>query len=177
MYLVWLLLLLLVLALSWCLTLFSLPGNWLIVLAAAVYASLTISDGEPEIGWVTVAVLAGLATAGEVLEFAAGAFGTSRAGGSKRGALLAIAGAVIGSGVGAMVGLPIPVVGSIVGVLLFASLGAMTGAIVGESWKGRTLDESIEVGQAAFWARLAGTLAKIGIGTAMVLVAALAAVL
>ena len=177
MHILWLLLFLVVLALSWCLTLFSLPGNWLIVAAAAVFAYLTNTNGEPTIDWITVAVLAGLATAGEVLEFSASAFGTSRAGGSKRGALLAIVGAVIGSGVGAVIGLPIPVVGSIVGVLLFASLGAMAGAIVGESWKGRTLDESIEVGQAAFWARLAGTLAKIGIGTAMVLVAALAAVL
>src|SRR5262245_43829261 len=138
-------LLFLLLALGWGLTLFSLPGNWLIVAAAAAYAFLTPDGNEPLIGWTTVAVLAGLATLAEVLEFAAGAVGASRAGGSKRGALLAIVGAVVGSAAGAVIGLPIPVVGSIAGVLLFASLGAMAGAIVGESWKGRTLEESIEI--------------------------------
>ena len=177
MHFVWSLLFLLVLVLAWGLTLFSLPGNWLIVAAAATYACLTSADAEPAIGWISVAVLAGLAALGEVIEFAASAVGTSRAGGSKRGALLAILGAVVGSVAGALLGLPIPVVGSIVGMLLFASLGAMAGAMVGESWKGRTLDESIEVGRAAFWGRLSGTLAKTGIGTVMVLVAALAALL
>ena len=177
MHVPWIFLFLLVLALSWGLTLFSLPGNWLIVAAAAIYAYLSTADAQPAISWTVVAVLAGLAALGEVIEFAASAVGTSRAGGSKRGALLAILGAVVGSVVGAVIGLPIPVVGSVVGVLLFASLGAMAGAMVGESCKGRTLDEIIEVGQAAFWGRLAGTLAKTGIGTVMVLVAAVAAVL
>lgn len=176
MHVVWILLFLLVLALAWVLTLFSMPGNWLIVAAAATFAFLGAADDKPAISWMVVAVLAGLAALGEVIEFAASALGTTRAGGSRRGALLAIGGAVVGSIVGAVVGLPIPVVGSVVGVLLFASLGAMTGAMIGESWKGRTLDESIEVGQAAFWGRLAGTLAKTGIGTVMVLVAGVAAV-
>lgn len=153
---------------GWVLTLLNLPGNWLVVGAAALYALVIPPDSRFDLSWTIVALLLGLAVLGEIVESAAGAVGASRQGGSRRGMLLAIAGSIAGSLVGAMVGLPIPVVGSVVAAILFAAVGAMLGAVLGEIWKGRDSRTSWQVGQAAFWGRLFGTLGKIVISSAMV---------
>lgn len=170
-----LLLLILVLAASWVMTLFSLPGNWLMVAVAAAFAYFEPASG-PSISWKVVLVLAAMALFGEAAELVAAALGAKRAGGSRRGALLAICGSMAGAIVGGIVGLPIPVVGSMVAAIVGAGLGALAGAMFGEAWKGRSLDESWQVGRAAFWGRIVGTLAKTTIGSAMLVVAVVAAV-
>jgi hypothetical protein len=48
--------------------------------------------------------------------------------------------------------------------------------VLGEQWYGRSLDESWQIGKAAFWGRVLGTLAKTAVGAAMVGVAAVALV-
>lgn len=169
-----LLLLLITLAAGWCLTMLSMPGNWLIVAAAALFAWLAPPESY-DISWQVVALLIGLAVTAELLELAASALGAKRAGGSRRGAMLAIAGSVVGALVGAGVGVPIPIIGSLVAAILFAGIGALAGAMLGETWKGRTLAESWKVGQSAFWGRLLGALAKTGIATAMVVITLVAA--
>lgn len=161
---------------GWLLTLLSLPGNWVIVAAAAVYAWLMPAGSGRAIGWTVVFALLGLAVLAELLELATSAMGTAKAGGSKRGAALAVVGSVAGAITGALVGLPIPLVGSVVAAVLFAALGAMGGAMLGETWKGRALRESWEVGQGAFVGRLLGTLAKTTIASAMAVIAAMAAI-
>jgi uncharacterized protein YqgC (DUF456 family) len=166
----WLVLLLTALIIGWLLTLFSLPGTWVMVLAATFYAWLMPPDSAWDLSWPAVIILLGLALLGEILEFVASALGVSRKGGSRRGALLAICGSLIGGFIGAGVGLPIPVIGSVVGVLLGASAGALVGAMLGEHWKGRSLHESWQIGQGAFWGRLLGSLAKVAIASAMVAV-------
>ena len=143
--------LLIVVLLSGCvLTLLAMPGNWLIVAAVAVYAWLAPGEGRLAIGWEVVGVLVVLAVVGEALEFLASALGAAKAGGSKRGAILAMAGSMVGALVGVFVGIPIPVVGPIIAALLFAGLGAFGGALLGETWKGREFDKSWQVGKAAF---------------------------
>ncbi|MGH7134451.1 MAG: DUF456 family protein [Pirellulales bacterium] len=169
-----LLLLFLALIAGWCLTMLSMPGNWLMVAAVALFAWLAPS-ATFDIGWPIVALLVGLAVVAELLELAASALGAKRAGGSRRGAVLAIFGSVAGALVGAGVGLPIPVIGSLVAAILFAGAGALVGAMLGETWKGRTLAESWKVGQSAFWGRLLGALAKTGIATAILVIAVVAA--
>lgn len=159
---------------GWCLTMLSMPGNWLIVAAAALFAWLAPAESF-DISWQIVALLLVLAVVAELLEFAASALGATKAGGSRRGAVLAIGGSVAGALIGAGVGLPIPFVGSLLGAVLFAGVGALAGAMLGETWKGRTLAESWKVGQSAFWGRLLGALAKTGIATAMVVITAVAA--
>jgi uncharacterized protein YqgC (DUF456 family) len=111
---------------------------------------------------------------GEVVELLAGAVGAAKAGGSKRGAALALAGSIIGGVVGLFVGLPVPMVGSILAAVLFAALGAMVGAIIGETWTGKRLDASWRVAKAAFWGRLTGTLCKLLVGAAMIAVVVVA---
>ena len=166
-------LLILVLIAGWCMTMLSMPGNWVMVGAVALFAWLAPSDG-PDISWQIVVVLVVLAIVAELLELAASALGAKRAGGSRRGAVLAIFGSMVGAIIGAMVGVPIPVIGSLVAAIVFAGAGALVGAMLGETWKGRTLAESWKVGQSAFWGRLLGALAKTGIATAMLVVAVIA---
>ena len=171
---------LLVLALlsGWVLTVFCLPGNWLMVGAAAIYAWFVPADSRWDLGWGTVAALLILALIGEALEFAASAMGASRVGGSKRGAVLAIIGSMFGALLGGLIspvaGSVIPVVGAIIAVILLASLGALGGAMLGETWKGRDLGESWKIGQGAFWGRMLGTVAKTAIASVMVAVGILA---
>jgi hypothetical protein len=117
-----------------------------------------------------VASLVVLAAFGEMIELAAGALGAAQAGGSKRGAFLALLGSMTGGIVGIFVGLPIPLVGPILAAVLFAGLGALGGAVLGETWKGRDWDQSWRAGKGAFWGRLLGTLGKILVGSVMVAV-------
>jgi len=108
------LLLIVLLVAGWMLTLVGLPGNWLMVGTTAVYAWLVPAQSRAAIGWKVVAAMLVLAVLGEVVELLAGALGAARAGGSRRGAALALVGSLAGALVGAVVGLPIPLVGSLV---------------------------------------------------------------
>ena len=169
----WLALFAVALAAGWVMTVLALPGNWIIVGAAAIYATVVPVDEYPHLGlgWPVVGALALLAVIGELVEMAAAASGVRQAGGSWSSALLALFGSVVGAVIGTIVGVPIPIVGSLVGAIVFAGLGAAAGAVFGESLLGRGWDETRQIGLAAFRGRLLGTLAKMLVGTAMVGVA------
>ncbi len=155
---------------AWVMTLFGLPGNWIILVAAIAYDWILPAESPWELGMPILVGLAVLAVFGEVCEGLAGSMGVAKRGGSRLSAVLALIGSTIGGIAGAIIGLPVPVVGSIIAVMFFASLGAMAGAVLGEDYHGRDLDGSFDVGIAAFWGRLAGTLAKTLFGAAMVAV-------
>jgi uncharacterized protein len=161
----------------WLLTVLGMPGNWLMVVITAVYACLVPAQSAVALGWKTVVGLLILAARGEVVELSAGALGTSRAGASKRSAALALAGSILGSILGILIGLPIPLVGSVLAVVLFAALGAMIGAALGEAWAGKSASTTWQVAKAAFWGRLAGTVAKMALGIVMVVLVVVALVL
>jgi uncharacterized protein YqgC (DUF456 family) len=170
MSIVYAILLLVVLLISWILTVVGMPGNWLMVAATALYAWLLPEDSATSFGWGIVLAVALLATLGELLEAVAGALGVAKAGGSRRGALLALLGSLTGGILGMIVGIPIPMVGSLVAAVLFAGIGALIGAMIGEKWKGRDLNESWAVGKNAFWGRLLGTLGKVLVGSIMIVI-------
>jgi len=156
---------------GWVMTLFGLPGNWLILVSAGVFDWLLKSPSRLEI---TIPLLVGLgilAVLGELIEFFAGSIGVAKKGGSRTSAILALIGSALGGIFGAFVGLPIPVIGSIVGVLFFASAGALVGAVIGEDMQGRDFRGSMGVGMAAFWGRLFGSIGKTIVGGIMVAVA------
>ncbi len=170
---VWAILLFLSCLVFWALNVFGLPGNWMILAAAVLYAYFGPAvDQRVAFGWAGVVVLAVLATIGEVLEFAAGALGASQAGGSKRAAVLALIGSLVGGIVGAILGsfIPVPVIGTVIGTIVVGGLGAFGGAVLGEYWKGRTFDQSVNVGSGAFVGRILGTLGKMILGAVMVVV-------
>ena len=138
---------------AWLTTLFTLPGNWLVVALAAGFAWLFPHEAGRGVSWATVGVAVGLAALGEVIEFAAGAAGAAKQGASRRAILLALVGAMVGSIVGVLVGSPVPVLGSFIMALLGGAGGAFAGAYLGEMWKGRTVDERIAAGQVRLSAR------------------------
>ena len=130
-----------------------------------------VPAGSPAaLGWKAVVALLVLAAVGEIVELVAGAMGVARAGGSRRGAVLALLGSIAGGILGVFIGLPLPLIGPIVAAVLFAGLGAMAGAMLGEISTGRELGTSWRIAKLAFWGRLAGTLGKMLLGAVMVAV-------
>src|SRR5215212_2609148 len=122
-YFLWATALVLACGLSWLTTLVALPGNWLIVGCSALFAWLLPNDSGRGLTWTSVAVLAGLAVLGEIVEFATGAAGAAKQGASKRGVALAMVGALVGSILGIGLGLPIPILGSFIMALLGGAAG------------------------------------------------------
>ena len=142
------------------------PGTWFIVAMAAA-CMLRPVDLASHIGWGPLIGIIVVALIGEGLEFAASAMGVSRLGASKTSAALAILGSIGGAIVGLFAGtaIPVPLIGNLIGSLILGGVGAFAGAAVGERWVGKSWDESFEVGNAAFWGRLLGTVGKAVCGT------------
>jgi len=102
------------------LTLLSLPGIWLMALAA-----LLVEWWQPEaLSWGAIIACVVIALVGELLEFIAGAIGAAKAGGSKRAATGAIVGGIVG-GIAGTVLIPIPLVGTILGGAIGSGLLAL----------------------------------------------------
>jgi uncharacterized protein len=151
----------------WVGMLFNLPGTWLMVLVTAVLKWW--QPGYVQVSWTTLGASAGLALFGEGLEFALGAAGARRAGGSTRAAALAIVGSLVGAILGTA--LPVPLVGTLIG----ACLGAFAGSLLGDLWAGRPLVSSVEAGWGAAQGRFWGTVAKLAVGAIIMVLLALAA--
>lgn len=148
------------------LTLFALPGNWLIVITTSVFAWWQWEHNVFSIyTLITIAVLAFL---GEAVEFFAGAGGAKKAGAGWLGAIAAIFGAIFGAIAGTFI---LPLLGTILG----ACLGAGLAATVVELAMGKTPDASIRSGFGASLGHLIGSTAKFAIGVAIWLIVAIAA--
>ena len=170
-------LLVLVCVATWLLNLLTLPGNWFVVGLAAGFAWLFPVELGRGIEWRTVVILAAIAAAGEIVEFAAGATGAAKKGASRRAVALSLVGAVVGGVAGLLVGVPIPVIGPLVVAVFGGAIGAFAGAYLGELWKGRGEDQRIAAGQGAFKGRLWGTLGKLAAGAIMIAITAYDALL
>lgn len=151
----------------WLTNLFSLPGNWILLGMAAIFAWLAPEATGRGIGWTTVGILAGLATIGEVIEFFAGAAGAAKQGASRRSIVFSLIGGMAGSIGGAIVGFPVPVVGPVIAALLGGAGGAFAGAYLGEKSIERPHSESMAVARGAFAGRLWGTVGKFAVGAIM----------
>ena len=153
----------------WISNAFMLPGNWLIVGLAALFAwLLPVEEYGRGFGWITVAVLVLIAAAGEAIEFAVGAAGAAKQGASRRAVLLSMVGAIIGSVAGAAVGIPIPIVGPLVAAVGGGAAGAFGGAYLGEVWKGKLHSDRTRVSSGALMGRLFGTVGKLAADAVMV---------
>lgn len=172
LYYLWAILLIFACGLAWLTTLVALPGNWIIAGLAALFAWLWQSESGRGINWTTVAVLLGLAVAGEIIEFAAGAAGAAKQGASKRAIALSMVGAVVGSVLGLGVGWPVPILGQFIMALFGGAAGAFFGAYLGESWKGKFHEERVAAGRGAFAGRLWGAAGKLAVGAIMLVIVA-----
>lgn len=140
-----------------------LPGLWLMVLGVVLYAW---STGFEYIGWWSIGIIIVLGLAAELVELLAGAAGSAKAGGSKRG----MAGAIVGGVVGGIVGTPVlPIIGTIAGSIIGCALGAYL--IETSIGKGHTESLNISVGAAK--GRAVGLIAKSAFGIVMGLIAAI----
>lgn len=162
-----LILLTLLAVVGWGANILGLPGNWLIVALALGGWALAPADNHSHVTLFPLLAMVVVASLGELFEFAASGLGASRMGGSKRGAILAIVGSIAGALVGLFGGVlvPIPIVGPVIASLLLGAGGAFAGTVAGERWAGKEWDASLQIGNAAFWGRLIGTVGKAVCGT------------
>lgn len=164
---VWISIFIVLLFVCWFLNLVSGPGNWLIAALGGLWAWL--GPLEFSYQWPIVLAVVLLALIGEALEFGASILGAKKLGGSKLGAGLSLVCSIIG-GLSGVALLPIPVIGLVVGPILFACVGALVGAAIGEKISGKPIKESMKIGGAAAAGRLVGTLGKLAMGSAMIVV-------
>ncbi|MEL7498072.1 MAG: DUF456 domain-containing protein [Planctomycetota bacterium] len=165
---IWLTLFIVILVLFWTTNLLGVPGNWLLLAAALVWMFIGPSDFR--FGWFAIIMLLLLAGLGELIEFGASVVSTKRLGGTNRGATCSLVGSIVGGIAGAFLGIPIPIplIGMVIGSILFAGIGAWIGATIGERWAGKSVQESVQIGGAAFLGRILGTVGKVVIGLVMV---------
>lgn len=136
----------------------SLPGNWVILILAGLWSFFTQAAG---FGWSFFALLIGLAALGELVEFLAGYFGSKRYGGTNKGS------------VGGMIG---AVAGAILCAPFFFGLGALPGALAGsftgtflmEKSHGMESQAAINAAFGSTLGRFGGFVVKLGIGISMV---------
>ena len=166
MYYVWASLLIVANAVALAATLIGLPGNWMMAAGAVLFAFL-FHDAPTSISWTTVGIVVTFAVVGELLELVAGVAGAAKQGASRCALALSLAGTMMGSIAGAFVAVPIPIVGPVIGVLGGGALGAFAGAWLGESWRGRSAGQRLNVGVAAMTGRILGTVGKLSIGAMM----------
>lgn len=141
---------------------FGLPGTFLIVADAFVFALLT---GFKTVTWNFLAVLLGLSVLIELVEFFLGAAAAKKYGSSKWG----MWGAVSGGFFGAILATPFsPVLGTILG----AFLGAFIGAFVLEFIRFSDAGQALRSGWGAFLGAVSGRFLKIIVAIAMVIMIA-----
>ncbi len=139
---------------------FGLPGTWMILGAALVYAWVT---GFAEVGGGMLFMFLLLAAVGEVVEYVFGIAGARRFGSSNRGIVFSF----LGGFVGAVVGAP-----------LFFGFGAIPGALIG-AFLGAVLIElhtygtaewrkAVRSGWGNFIGRIAGVITKMAIAIGMI---------
>ena len=135
-----------------------LPGTWVILGITGLWAFFT---DAPNFGWHFFTLLAGMALMGEVIEFIAGYFGTKKYGGSGKGS------------VGGMVG---AIAGGIMCAPLFFGFGALLGALAGgfagcylvEKFCGASHAAALRAAFGATLGRFGGFVVKFGIGIGMI---------
>ncbi len=154
---------------GWLLNILGLPGLWLMLIAHATFGMAT--GWGNYVGWESVIALFVLAVVAEVVEFVAGAAGSAKAGGTKRGMIGAIVGGLVGGIVGTGL-IPIPILGTIIG----AVGGSFAGAAMVERMIDSDTDRAIAIGIGAAKGRFWGILIKSGFGIVMGLISVIAAI-
>jgi hypothetical protein len=148
------------------LILVSLPGGWIALGLAVVFDAIT---GFTAVGWITLAIFAGLLVVGEVVESLLGLVYVAKKGATRWG----MVGGFVGGLFGAIAGSgAVPVAGTLIGGLL----GAFGGAVGGEYLRDQQLEPSLRIGVHATVGKLLATTVKFGLsvaGTVLVVRAAL----
>jgi uncharacterized protein len=155
---------------AWAVGILGLPGNWIIVGIAGACWWLVEPSSRLAVSTAVLVTLILFAVVGELIEFAAGALGVQRLGGSRRSTWLALLGSIMGAIVGFVVGSGVPIIGNVIASVVGSALGAFVGSIYGERSLGKPWEHSLQVGSAAFFGRVLGTAAKMFCGTVIALI-------
>lgn len=131
------------------LSVFQLPGTWVILASGVVYTYF--HDFKP-FGLVTLVVLLVVALLAEVAEFVAAAHGVKRRGASKAASW----GALVGGLLGMILLAPVPMVGPILG----GFIGCFAGAFIMERNAHGDIHKGASIGLAAVMGRLVGMIIK-----------------
>ena len=126
--------------------------------------------GFSSIGWISLAIFAGLLIVGEVIESALGLVYVAKKGATRWGVVGGFVGGIAGAILGSSA---VPVVGTLLGGLA----GAFGGAVLGEYLRDQQLEPSLRIGVHATVGKLLATTVKFGLsvaGTVLVIRAALA---
>lgn len=149
--------------------LFTLPGNWLMVIGTSLFAWWQWDSGRP-FGLAILIAITILALIAELIEFFAGAGGAKKAGAGWWGALAAIGGAIFGALVGTVI-IPVPLFGTMMG----ACFGAGLFTWIAERLSGKEQEHSVRSGVGAGKGVLIGTLSKFAVGCLIWLLITIAA--
>jgi hypothetical protein len=155
-------LLLLTLLVGLGLNVFTLPGNWLMLAATALYAWLTHGRF---VSWWTLGALLVLTATAELIDFVAAPAAARKAGGSRRGLVGAAAGGILGGVLGTFI--PVPVAGTLIGICV----GTFGGTLLAEMAGGTATGHSVRISFGALRGRIHGTLLKLAFGCIILLVA------
>jgi uncharacterized protein YqgC (DUF456 family) len=135
-----------------------LPGCWIIVGEAIIFALITkFNQG---IGWWDLAALTAMAGAAELFEFIITAYGAKKYGASNRAVFAALVGGLIGA---VLVNMVLWVVGALIGAFLGVFLGAFIYTYLTE----KDLAVARRAGIGAFMGRMGAVLTKGAIAVAM----------
>jgi len=137
--------------------LFTLPGTWVIVLAAFLYS--LVRDFQAGSDWTVIILLAVFAVTGEVVEFVAGALGAKKQD-VPTGAIVC---SMVGGIAGALIGVPVFLVGALLGLLLGTFLGALIYMLLKDGRVGVALKNA----WAVLTSRVISIFAKTAIGIGM----------
>lgn len=148
-----LLLLVIVLIASLIMIPFGLPGLWVMLGAALIYA---YSGGGAAISTASLVLVGLLAVIAELIEYVLSARYVRIYGGSRRGAW----GAIIGGTIGAIMGVPIPIIGSLIG----AFAGSFAGALIAELGAGAGKRDASRAAFGALVGRAVAAAMKVAIG-------------
>ena len=146
--------------------LFTLPGNWLMVIGTCLFAWWKADAAIFSLSLLVVITI--LALIAELIEFFAGAGGAKKAGAGWLGAGAAIGGAILGAIVGTGF---MPFFGTMLG----ACFGAGLATWIAERISGKEQKHSVRSGVGAGTGVLIGTLSKFAIGCLIWLLIAIAA--
>lgn len=144
------------------LNLFGLPANWIALIFAALWTFLV---PETAMSVKILALMGGLAIAGEIMETLMVQIWGKKYGGSTMGTIAGIVGALIGAVLCA------PILFGI-GALFGALIGAFLGSLAVELLRGRHNNEALRAAWGTMLGRFGGTMVKTAIGCAMVVIAA-----
>ena len=158
---------------AWSGSFYRFPGTWVVVgLSAASAYFLPQKNEQLGLTWTDVAMLAGVAVVGELVEQFAGRSAGHAGGVHRRSLVIAMIGGISGALIGSVLTLRIPIIGPSLSLLVGTLAGVASGAYFGEvlysdrkGWGRLSIHTSLVT-------RLLGTVGKLVAGLTMVAILA-----